>query len=218
MESKPKILIVEDEESQRSLYCEELKDEGYHPIPAENGKEAIQLLRNFKPDLIVLDIVMPVMDGMEALGRIVGKHKDIPIILHTAYSKYKQDFMSWAADAYVMKSSDLTELKGKIRDLLDGKKTEFEVSRQGRPQVLEGKFRQSNSVTTLQRWIVLGDRIKLLKIFGAEVEIDLSWIILAILILCSICTGILIYGLATLKFMLKLLPLRVKFKEKRIDG
>ncbi len=118
MESKPKILIVEDDESQRLLYCEELKEEGYHPIPVENGKEAIQLLRSFKPDLVVLDIVMPVMDGMETLGRIAGQHKDIPIILHTAYSKYQQDFMSWAADAYVIKSADLTELKGKIRDLL----------------------------------------------------------------------------------------------------
>ncbi len=71
-----------------------------------------------KPDLIVLDIVMPVMDGMEALGRIVGKDRKIPIILNTSYPEYRQDFMSWAADAYVMKSADLGELKAKISELL----------------------------------------------------------------------------------------------------
>jgi CheY-like chemotaxis protein len=71
-----------------------LKEEGYEPITAKNGKEAMQILRKFKPDLIVLDIIMPVMDGMEALGRIIGKHKDIPIILYSSYPHYKDDFMS----------------------------------------------------------------------------------------------------------------------------
>jgi CheY-like chemotaxis protein len=112
MKLKPKLLIVEDEESQRFLYCEELKDEGYDPIPAENGKEAIQLLRNFKPDLIVLDIVMPVMDGMEALGRIMGQCKDIPVILHTAYSGYKQDFMSWGGRCFPHKIFGPKRIKG----------------------------------------------------------------------------------------------------------
>jgi DNA-binding response OmpR family regulator len=118
MESRAKILIVEDEENLRVLYSEELRDEGYEPVLAKNGKEAIRVLKKIKPDLIVLDIVMPVMDGMEALGRIVGQHKDIPIILYTSYSHYKEDFMSWAADAYLTKSSDLTELKETIRALL----------------------------------------------------------------------------------------------------
>jgi two-component system, response regulator, stage 0 sporulation protein F len=84
----------------------------------DDGREAIQELEKGKPDLVVLDIVMPVMDGMEALGRILGKNRKIPVILHTSYSHYKEDFMSWAADGYVMKSSDLTELKEKIRRLL----------------------------------------------------------------------------------------------------
>ena len=119
---KKKILVVEDEESLRLLYEEELKAEGYEVLTAGNGREAIQRLEKGKPDLIVLDIVMPVMDGMEALGRIVGKERKIPIILNTSYSGYRQDFMSWAADAYVTKSDDLTELKNKIRELL-AKKT-----------------------------------------------------------------------------------------------
>lgn len=122
METKPKVLIVDDEESLRFFYSEELREEGYEPILVKNGKEAIQILKEVKPDLIVLDIVMPKMDGMETLGRIIGQHKDIPIILHSSYPHYKEEFMSWAADVYLIKSSDLKELKQVIRNLLEKKK------------------------------------------------------------------------------------------------
>jgi len=115
---KPKILIVEDDASLRFLYSEELKEEGYDPVLTKNGKEAIQVLKTLKPDLIVLDIVMPVMDGIEALGRIIGQYKNIPVVLYSSYPHYKEDFMSWAADAYLAKSSDLTVLKKTIKNLL----------------------------------------------------------------------------------------------------
>jgi CheY-like chemotaxis protein len=116
---RKKILVVEDEEGLRLLYTEELEAEGYEVLTARNGREAIQQLEEGKPDLIILDIVMPVMDGMEALGRIVGKERKIPIILNTSYPGYRRDFMSWAADAYVTKSTDLGELKDKVRELLE---------------------------------------------------------------------------------------------------
>ena len=115
---KKKILLVEDEEGLRMLYEEELKAEGYEVILAQNGKEAIRQLEEIRPDLIILDIVMPVMDGMEALGQIMGRERKIPIVLHTSYPGYREDFMSWAADAYVAKSSDLRELKETVRELL----------------------------------------------------------------------------------------------------
>jgi DNA-binding response OmpR family regulator len=115
---KKKILLVEDEEGLRMLYEEELKAEGYEVILAQNGKEALRQLEEIRPDLIILDIVMPVMDGMEALGQIMGRERKIPIVLHTSYPGYREDFMSWAADAYVTKSSDLRELKETVRELL----------------------------------------------------------------------------------------------------
>lgn len=114
-----KILLVEDEESQQLLYHDELTEAGYEVILAANGKEALQQLDKAKPDLIILDIVMPVMDGMEALGKIIRKDRHIPIILNTAYSSYQYDFMSWAADAFVVKSADLGELKAKTGEILD---------------------------------------------------------------------------------------------------
>lgn len=118
------LLVVDDEAHQRMLYQEELSDEGYQIILACNGKEALEKVLEAAPDLIVLDIRMPVMDGLESLGKIIGKERDIPIIIHSAYSSYKDDFMSWAADDFVVKSADLTELKRKIRGLLDKKKAE----------------------------------------------------------------------------------------------
>jgi two-component system response regulator (stage 0 sporulation protein F) len=131
MEPRTRVLIVEDDESQRLLYSDELKEEGYEPILAKNGKEAIRILKDFKPDLVVLDIVMPVMDGMEALGRIISKYKDIPIILYSSYPHYRDDFMSWAADAYLIKSSDLTDLKKTIKNLLEKKRKGVKLKREG---------------------------------------------------------------------------------------
>ena len=118
------LLVVDDEAHQRMLYQEELGDEGYQIVLARNGMEALEKVLEAAPDLIVLDIRMPVMDGLEALGKIIGKERDIHIIIHSAYSSYKDDFMSWAADDFVVKSADLTELKRKIRGLLDKKKAE----------------------------------------------------------------------------------------------
>jgi CheY-like chemotaxis protein len=81
-----KILVVEDDESQRLLYRDELTEAGYEVLLAANGKEALKRLVEAKPDLIILDTIMPEMDGMEVLGRIIGEYRDTPIILNTAYS------------------------------------------------------------------------------------------------------------------------------------
>lgn len=113
-----KILIVEDENHQRELYAMELQDAGYDIDQARNGKEAVEKVKNSKFDLVVMDIRMPEMDGIEALGKILSRDKKIPVIIYTAYSNYKSNFMTWTADAYVTKSSNLNELKEKIAEVL----------------------------------------------------------------------------------------------------
>jgi two-component system, response regulator, stage 0 sporulation protein F len=113
-----KILVVDDEESIRFLYKEELEEEGYIVECAGNGEEALEKLFVFRPDLISLDIKMPGMDGLEALKRIRQTERQLPIILCSAYGEYKQDLTTWASDAYVVKCADLTNFKSTIRKLL----------------------------------------------------------------------------------------------------
>ncbi len=112
------ILLVEDDKNQRLLYEQELQQEGYEIVTATDGKEALEKVQEQLPDIVVMDINMPRMDGIEAMGRILCKNKKVPIIINTAYSNYKDSFMSWAADAYIVKSSDLSELKDKIKEVL----------------------------------------------------------------------------------------------------
>ncbi len=115
------ILLVEDNKNQRLLYDQELSREGYEIEIADNGKDALGKVQELAIDIIILDINLPKMDGIEAMGRILSTNKKIPIIINTAYSNYKDNFMSWAADAYLVKSSDLSGLKNTIKELLTKK-------------------------------------------------------------------------------------------------
>jgi DNA-binding response OmpR family regulator len=118
-----KLLVVEDDANQRRLYEQELADEGYEVQTAAGGKEALAQIGKDRPDLVIMDISMPGMDGIEALGKVLGVDNTIPVILNTAYANYKDNFLSWAADAYVVKSSNLDELKATIKSVLK-KRTE----------------------------------------------------------------------------------------------
>lgn len=114
-----RILIVDDEDNIRLLIKEELLDGGYEIVDANSAKKALQILsadRNF--DLVCTDIEMPDINGLELASDIRKKYPEMKIIFLTAYSHYKSEMASWAADAYVVKSMDLTELKDTIQNLL----------------------------------------------------------------------------------------------------
>jgi len=119
-----KILIVDDEEHIRYLYAEELSEAGYEVATHDSGYKILEKIEEEKPDLVVLDIKMGEYNGLDVLQEIRNKYYDLPVILCTAYDTFKEDIKSIAADFYVIKSFDLTELKNKIAMALESTKQE----------------------------------------------------------------------------------------------
>ncbi len=109
-----KILVVDDEEHIRLLYSEELSEAGHDVITAADGFKLVERIDKEKPDLIILDIKMVDYNGLDLLQEIRNKFYNLPVILCTAYDSFKDDIKAIAADFYVIKSFDLTELKKKI--------------------------------------------------------------------------------------------------------
>lgn len=113
-----RLLVVDDEANIRLLYSEELQDEGYEVVTAASSAEAVEKLEVGTFDLAVLDIKLKNESGIELLQKLVKERHDMPVILSSAFSCYKDDFSAWLADGYVVKSSDLTELKQEIARVL----------------------------------------------------------------------------------------------------
>jgi DNA-binding response OmpR family regulator len=110
-----KILLVDDDEGIQLLYREELEEDGYEVHSALTGEDALQKLMIVSPDLVILDIKMPGMSGIEVLRQIKGKNPKMPVIFNTGYNEYKQVIGSWASDDYIGKSADLNDLKAAVR-------------------------------------------------------------------------------------------------------
>ena len=116
---KKRILLVDDEESIQLLYREEFEEAGYIVDSARDGVEALEKFKENPPDLVLLDINMPGMNGIEILRQMKELRASLPIILNSAYQEYKQDFGSWASEAYVVKSANMDELKATVRKYID---------------------------------------------------------------------------------------------------
>jgi DNA-binding NtrC family response regulator len=114
-----KILIVDDEENIRMLMKEELEEAGFEVLTVANAKSALEKLSS-EPDIDIVctDIEMPDVNGLALASEIRKKYPNKKIIFLTAYSHYKSEMASWAGDAYVVKSMDLTEIKDTIENLL----------------------------------------------------------------------------------------------------
>lgn len=117
------LLIVDDDTSLQKLYCEEFETDGYRVMLAGSGEEALDLLEDSRPDLVIMDIRMEGMDGLAAMREILKRDSHIPVILNSAYSNFKSDFGSWSAEAYVVKSGDLTELKDEVKKAIARRET-----------------------------------------------------------------------------------------------
>ena len=128
-ENKKRILIVEDEDIIRKTYADELRDEGFDVLMAKNGAEGLEIASREKPDLILLDILMPVMDGLTMMQKLRDKDlygKNVPIILLTNLSASEEKIMKSITENtpayYLIKSNwNLSDVVEKIRERLSRK-------------------------------------------------------------------------------------------------
>jgi len=109
-----RILVVDDDPDLRELLFTALADEGFEVVPASNGEEALGLLRTFRPDVIVLDLMMPVMDGWQFAKELKARDEDIPIVLLSAARDLKAHAREMNAADVIAKPFELSELIPKI--------------------------------------------------------------------------------------------------------
>lgn len=117
-----RILVVEDDASLRLLYEEELTEAGFEVTSVATGEDAVDAILGRSDagfDAVVLDIRLGGMDGLETMRRILTDRPHTAVVLNSAYGGFRSDFASWAADAYVVKSSDLSELRNSLRDAIE---------------------------------------------------------------------------------------------------
>jgi two-component system, cell cycle response regulator DivK len=119
-----RVLIVEDQEDNRAILRDLLSKSGYDLIEATNGEEGVALALSKRPDLILMDVQLPLIDGYEATRRIKSNAelRSIPVIAVTSYALSGDEAKARAAgcDAYVAKPFSPRQLLAKIREYLPG--------------------------------------------------------------------------------------------------
>jgi DNA-binding NtrC family response regulator len=113
-----KILVVDDEENICKLYKEELEEMGFEVTTVLDGKSAMAAIERSRYDLVTLDMRMKGMDGIETLRKMKERDANLPVIISSAYEEYKNDFGSWASDAYIVKSADTAALRDTVKKIL----------------------------------------------------------------------------------------------------
>lgn len=113
-----KLLLVDDEETIHMVYREEFESDGYAIVSALDGTSGMEKFKAEQPDLVILDIQMPGMNGVEVLRQMKMLNPTVPVILSSAYQEFKRDLGTWASDEYIVKSGDLEDLKAAVRRLL----------------------------------------------------------------------------------------------------
>lgn len=128
-----KILVMDDDPAIRILCADELSEEGYEVLASGDGSKVMNLIQQKRPDLIVMDIRLGRENGLDLLQDIRNAHPNLPVILFTAFPAFKYDLKSIAADYYVIKSSNLQELKFTIQKAINGESFSQYATREGQP-------------------------------------------------------------------------------------
>jgi CheY-like chemotaxis protein len=109
-----RVLVVDDDPDIRELLFTALEDDGFEVVPAANGHEALAAIKTFRPDVIVLDLMMPVMDGWQFARELRARDEDIPLVLLSAARDLRAHQKTLAAVDVIEKPFDLSELLPKI--------------------------------------------------------------------------------------------------------
>ncbi|MEW6145062.1 MAG: response regulator [Thermodesulfobacteriota bacterium] len=119
----PKVLLIEDEESLRKLYTRILTAKNYTVVSASDGEDALSVLEKFRPDVIVLDIVMPNYNGVEFLKILKNdvELKSIPVVMLTALSEMRKitECLDMGAIGYITKDSTVEEIVQRLNFLIE---------------------------------------------------------------------------------------------------
>ncbi len=116
-----KVLVVDDDTGVRTLICDVLQAYGYSTVPANDGFQALRLLQSERPDCVVLDVMMPGLDGHDVLSRIRASDEgmDLPVIMLTAAANDEQTWRAWTGgvDYFLAKPFNPDDLLGFLRYL-----------------------------------------------------------------------------------------------------
>jgi len=121
MSEKKRVLVIDDEAAIQKLLKLELADQGYAVETSGSAIQGLQILKKECFDAVILDIKMPGMDGIEALEKIISTQKGLPVIIHSAFSHFRENYRTWSAVAYVVKSGNLDELLRTVNETLKNK-------------------------------------------------------------------------------------------------
>lgn len=118
-----KLLIVDDQKGIRRLLTEVFSEYGYEIESCGNGTKALELIPVFKPDLVIMDVKMPGMNGIDVLKKVREKDKDIRVIMMTAYGDqhYIDQADNLGVARFIIKPFDLNELKVQVGEILKDK-------------------------------------------------------------------------------------------------
>ncbi len=122
---KQKLLIIEDDKNMRNLLRLEFFDEGYHVMTATDANNVFDILSRCQFDLIMLDLKMPGMNGIEALAKIKERNRFLPVLIHSGYCQCEKRLLAWPAVEYIVKSGNLNPLKKKVKKQLAIRQTLF---------------------------------------------------------------------------------------------
>jgi len=109
-----RVVFADGEAHIRQLCQEELQDEGYEVRVTNSGGEVVRLVDSFEPDVVILEVLLPDMSGLETGLMVKGTRKNTRVILYSNIRPPK-DLASWGADAFVVKSHNLDRLKAAVR-------------------------------------------------------------------------------------------------------